>query len=177
MKLITIPVFAAALLSLAGCPKKKNTKVVDPGDDTGTSDRSDSGRDRSERDDDDGSTTKVSADDGTSTPSFAAVYFEFDSTDLSADARGELQQLAAWLESHPKAKITIEGHCDDRGTDEYNIALGQKRAKIIQDYLSRLGVDDARLATISYGEERPASNGDDENAWALNRRGELVPDR
>jgi peptidoglycan-associated lipoprotein len=161
------------LASLAGCPKNKNTRVVD----TGTSDRSDSGRDRGDRDGDDGSTTKGSADDGTSVPSFAAVYFEFDSTNLTADARGELQQLADWLESHPKAKITIEGHCDDRGTDEYNIALGQTRATIIQDYLSRLGVDQGRLATISYGEERPAANGEDEEVWALNRRGELVPDR
>lgn len=177
MKLITVPLVLVALLSLSGCPKKKSTKVVDPGDDTGASDRSGSGRDATDRDDGDGSTTTVSGDDGSSTPSFAAVYFEFDATDLSADARSELKQLADWLGKHPKAKITIEGHCDDRGTDEYNVALGQKRAKAIQDYLSRLGIDEARLATISYGEEHPAATGEDEEAWALNRRGELVPDR
>lgn len=171
-KLTTATILAAALLAAPACKKKSNTKVASPGD--GSGDRS-GARAGTERDD--GGATRVSADDGTSMPRFAAIYFEFDSTTLSDDARRELQELATWLESHPKARITIEGHADQRGTDEYNIALGDKRARTIQDYLGRLGVERSRLQTISYGEERPAARGDGEDAWALNRRGELVPDR
>jgi peptidoglycan-associated lipoprotein len=171
MKLTTATILAAALLASPACKKKSNTQVVDPGDDTGSADRSTTdGSDRA----DGGTTTTVSADDGDSPPTFAAVYFEFDSTTLSTEARAELEQLAAWLASHPKARITIEGHADARGTDEYNVALGQKRAQVIQDYLGRLGVERARLKTISYGEERPAVDGDGEDSWARNRRGELV---
>lgn len=171
MNLTTATILAAALLASPACKKKSNTKVVDPGASTGASDRADRGDvDRT----DGGTTTTVSADDGESPLAFAAVYFEFDSTTLGDDARADLQRLAEWLTAHPGAKITIEGHCDERGTDEYNIALGQKRAQVIQDYLGRLGVERARLSTISYGEERPASTGDSEEAWALNRRGEFV---
>ena len=109
-------------------------------------------------------------------PSFGPVRFEFDSAVLTDDGRAELQRLAGWLEGKP-AKVTVEGHADERGTTEYNIALGQRRADAIVDYLVRLGVARARLAPISYGEERPAASGDDESAWAQNRRGELRPDR
>jgi peptidoglycan-associated lipoprotein len=173
MKLTTATILAAALLASPACKKKSNAKVVDPGEPTGSSDRSDRDGDDADRAGD-GSTARVSGDDGESPLAFAAVYFEFDSTTLNDSARTELQRLADWLVAHPKAKITIEGHCDERGTDEYNIALGQKRAQVIQDYLGRLGVSRARLNTISYGEERPASTGDSEEAWALNRRGEFA---
>lgn len=105
-------------------------------------------------------------------PSIGAVYFDFDSTTLSPDARAALARLGAWLVEHP-ARIQIEGHADDRGTDEYNIALGQRRAQVIAEYLERLGVAPANLDTISYGEERPAVDGEDESAWAQNRRGEV----
>jgi peptidoglycan-associated lipoprotein len=172
MKLKTAAAFAVAVLALAACPKKHDTKVVDPGDETGTSDR-DTGKDRDRSDG--GETTTVTGDDGDSTPSFAAVYFEYDSSELSADSRKALDELASWLEAHPKATITIEGNTDERGTDEYNIALGEKRAHIIQTYLERLGIDADRLATVSWGEEHPADSGSDEDAWARNRRGELVP--
>jgi peptidoglycan-associated lipoprotein len=172
-KLETAALFAVAVIALAACPKKHATKVVDPGDDTGTADRNDTGDDTDRADG--GETTTVKGDDGDSLPSFAAVYFQFDSTELTADSRTALQELASWLETHPKAKITIEGNTDERGTDEYNIALGEKRAHSIRMYLERLGVDGGRLSTISYGEERPADDGSDEVAWAHNRRGELVP--
>lgn len=173
MKLDTVAILAA-LIATSACKHKHDTKVVDPGDRTGTADSSGNGG-RTDRDDNDTDKATVTADDGESMPSFAAVYFEFDSTVLTADARTELNDLGEWLEKHPKAKIRIEGNTDERGTDEYNIALGERRADAIKEYLGRLGVDDARLATISYGEERPAVSGDDENAWSKNRRGELVP--
>lgn len=109
-----------------------------------------------------------------SAPQFGAIYFEFDSTTLSADARTVLERLGTWMLKNP-TRLVIEGHADDRGTTEYNIALGQRRAQIIAEYLQRLGVKEQSLQTISYGEERPAVDGEDESAWAQNRRGELHP--
>ena len=101
------------------------------------------------------------------------VYFEFDSSDIKAEYRPLLEKKAAWLKANPDARVRIEGHCDDRGTVEYNVALGEKRALRTMDYLVSLGVPARRLSTISYGEERPAVVGQDEEAWAKNRRAEF----
>jgi len=98
------------------------------------------------------------------------VYFAFDSAVLREPSRRVLRQQAAWLERNPDATITIEGHADERGTREYNLALGARRADAVRSYLVGLGVAPARLDTISYGEERPAVAGSDEEAWARNRR-------
>lgn len=103
----------------------------------------------------------------------APIYFEFDSSDLSARARDTLAQLHEWMAAHPRAALTIEGHCDEQGTTEYNIGLGQRRAQNIANYLGRLGTDPKRARTVSYGAERPAVDGHDEIAWSKNRRGEL----
>ena len=111
--------------------------------------------------------------DGDDLSWLAPVYFEFDSADLSASARDTLTRLHDWLTQHPKVALTIEGHCDQRGTTEYNIGLGQRRAQAIADYLGRLGTATGRLRTISYGAERPAVEGSDDIAYAKNRRGEL----
>lgn len=105
---------------------------------------------------------------------FQPIYFEFDSAALSASARAELAELATHLGVHAQAKVTIEGHADDRGTVEYNVALGERRAVAIRDHLVRLGVAAARLGVISFGEERPALAGVDDDARSKNRRGELV---
>jgi peptidoglycan-associated lipoprotein len=102
------------------------------------------------------------------------VYFEFDKSDLSDAARALLRANAEWMRAHPKYGVVIEGHCDERGTIEYNLALGQRRAAAVRDYLTSLGVDASRLRTKSYGEERPAVMGHDERAWAQNRRAEFV---
>src|SRR4051812_4501891 len=101
------------------------------------------------------------------------VYFAFDSSDLSVDTRETLAKLADWLAAHPKVAITIEGHCDEQGTTEYNIALGQRRAQAMVDYLARMGTSARRLTAVSYGAERPADDGHDEVAWSKNRRGEF----
>jgi len=103
----------------------------------------------------------------------APIYFEFDSTDLSTTARDTLAQLHAWMTAHPKAALTIEGHCDEQGTTEYNIGLGQRRAQNMTNYLGRLGTDPKRVRTVSFGAERPAVDGHDEVAWSKNRRGEM----
>lgn len=101
------------------------------------------------------------------------VYFDFDSSDIKPEFRPLLEQKAAWMKAYPAFIVRIEGHCDDRGTAEYNLALGEKRALRVTDYLVNLGVPAKRLSTISYGEERPAVRGQDEAAWAKNRRAEF----
>jgi peptidoglycan-associated lipoprotein len=102
------------------------------------------------------------------------IYFDFDSADLSASARTTLSKNAATLMKEASAKIVIEGNCDERGSAEYNLALGERRAKSAQQYLIALGVKADRLSTISYGKEKPAVQGRDEAAMAKNRRDEFV---
>ena len=99
------------------------------------------------------------------------VYFDLDSYSLSSDAQAQLQRQAAWLQQYPQNTLTVEGHCDERGTREYNLALGERRANSVANYLVALGVDKARLSTISYGKERPLCVESDESCWSQNRRG------
>ena len=98
------------------------------------------------------------------------IHFDYDSFDLSPEARDILQANANWLKSNPQAKVEIEGHCDERGTAEYNLALGAKRAKAARDYLVTLGVSANQISTISYGEELPACKESNESCWQQNRR-------
>lgn len=98
------------------------------------------------------------------------IYFDFDRFDLTPEARKTLADKARFLNTHPKMKIRIEGYSDERGTQEYNLALGERRAKAALDYLVFLGIGPERIATISYGEEKPLDPGHDETAWAKNRR-------
>lgn len=103
------------------------------------------------------------------------IYFDFDSARLTPEAQSKLQFEAEWLKENPQVKtLLIEGHCDERGTDAYNMALGSERAETVKNYLIDLGVDIKRLVTQSYGEEKPAVHGHDEEAWALNRRANFV---
>jgi len=98
------------------------------------------------------------------------VFFDFDKYDLSAEARAVLQKQAVWLRRYPSVAIAIEGHCDERGTREYNLALGERRANSVREYLRALGVEQNRMKTISYGKERPVALGSNEDAWRQNRR-------
>lgn len=102
------------------------------------------------------------------------VFFGFDKSNLSTEAEGTVEGLAAWLKQYPSATLTIEGHADERGTREYNLALGARRANAVRDYLIVLGIDPNRLETVSFGEERPAVQGSNEEAWAQNRRAVFV---
>ncbi len=99
------------------------------------------------------------------------VYFDFNGSRLDGDDAEILQRQAAWLQSYPDARILVAGNCDERGTREYNLALGERRAQTVKDYLVSQGVDPARIETISYGKERPIAAGSNEQAWALNRNG------
>ena len=102
------------------------------------------------------------------------VYFNFDSADLSEDSRSILTRNADYLSKQSGVKVRIEGNCDERGSDDYNMALGERRAKAAKDYLVNLGIASDRLSTISYGEEKPVDAGHDEEAWGMNRRAEFV---
>jgi len=98
------------------------------------------------------------------------VHFDFDSSVLSAEAQQILLDKAQWLRRNSDASVTIEGHCDERGTNEYNLALGDRRANSVKAYLADLGISASRMDAVSYGEERPLDSGHDEAAWARNRR-------
>ncbi|MEO1659784.1 MAG: peptidoglycan-associated lipoprotein Pal [Pseudomonadota bacterium] len=99
------------------------------------------------------------------------VYFDLDQYRLSSDAQGILRRQAAWLSSYPNVNILVAGNCDERGTREYNLALGERRASVVKNYLVDLGVDPARIQTVSYGKERPIALGSNDGAWAQNRNG------
>lgn len=101
------------------------------------------------------------------------VYFDYDKSDIKADAKPVLEKKAEFLRAHSQYKVNIEGYCDERGTNEYNMALGERRAKAAMKYLNALGISANRMSTISYGEERPADPGHNEAAWAKNRRAEF----
>lgn len=102
------------------------------------------------------------------------VYFDFDRYDLRADAREILKANSAWLKANPGAQVQIEGHCDERGTTEYNVALGSRRSESVKDYLVTLGTSADRLSTISYGEEVPVCREQTEDCWQKNRRVRFV---
>ncbi len=101
------------------------------------------------------------------------IYFGYDKYTLEQDARLLLDKKAEWLLANPSYSLHIGGHCDNRGTNEYNLALGERRANSARDYLVTLGISDDRIFTISYGEERPVDTGNNEEAWAKNRRAEF----
>ena len=101
------------------------------------------------------------------------IYFDFDKSELKPEARAVLDKKAAWLKAHPDYSVRIEGHCDERGTNEYNLALGERRANVAMKYLNALGISSGRISTVSYGEERPADPGHNEAAWSQNRRDEF----
>lgn len=102
------------------------------------------------------------------------IYFEYDKSEIQEQYRTVIEAHAAFLMEHRERTVTLEGHADERGSREYNLALGEKRAKAVELQMTVLGVSPGQIRTVSYGEERPISNGHDESAWSLNRRVELV---
>jgi len=102
------------------------------------------------------------------------VHFAYNSSDIRDEDRGTLQRQASWLQKYPQVRVTVQGNCDERGTREYNLALGARRANAVKEYLVSLGVSSARVDTISYGKERPTCTESTEECWAQNRRGVTV---
>ena len=103
-----------------------------------------------------------------------AVYFDYDKSDLRSEALDQLRKNAEWLKANPGNRVRIEGNCDERGTVEYNLALGDRRAVAAKHYLLKAGIEASRIETISYGEEHPADPGHSEEAWQKNRRDDFV---
>jgi peptidoglycan-associated lipoprotein len=155
MKLRILTFFAAALL-LAGCASDKEASTTDTsGGSTGGSAAPGSVED-----------FQVNIGD--------RVFFDYDSYEIRADAQDTLNKQAAWLNQYANYAVNVEGHCDERGTREYNLALGERRANAVRNYLVAQGVDPNRIQTISYGKERPEVAESNETAWAQNRRGVTV---
>lgn len=101
------------------------------------------------------------------------VYFDFDKSTLKDDSKAVLARNAEWLRTNSQVRVQVEGHADERGTEEYNLALAERRAEAVKSYLTSLGIEGNRLNTISYGEERPADSGHGDTAWSKNRRSEF----
>ena len=164
-------VLIAALVAVAGCAKKRPAELppapVDssqtdpyagqqPGGQTG------------------GAIVPGSQADFLRSVTSNTVLFGLDTYDIDAEARAILDTQAQWLQRYPNVRVTVEGHCDERGTREYNLALGDRRANAAKNYLAARGIDPSRISTISYGKERPAALGSDEASYAQNRRAVTV---
>jgi peptidoglycan-associated lipoprotein len=104
-----------------------------------------------------------------------AIYFDYDKAEIRPDQVSRLQSDAAWLKQHPGVKFTVEGNCDDRGSEEYNLALGDRRANAVKEFLVKEGVSQATITTVSYGEERPVCRDDNDNCFQQNRRAAFTP--
>jgi peptidoglycan-associated lipoprotein len=121
-----------------------------------------------------GSTTRPRIEGFKVADNLSDIHFDFDKYDLTTEATKTLDAHAEWLKANPKHLVLIEGHCDERGTDSYNVALGERRAKATQNYLAAHGVRTARITVISYGEERPQCSAHTEECWAKNRRAHFL---
>jgi peptidoglycan-associated lipoprotein len=106
--------------------------------------------------------------------SLADIYFDFDRSDIRPEAKQVLEENSRWMKANSRGRVKIEGHCDERGTTEYNLALGQRRAEAAKRFMVALGVDASRISTISYGEERPVCTDHQEDCWSKNRRGHFT---
>ena len=155
-----------ALTAIAGCGGKKATDSPPPVEPTGGN--------TAPPVEEAPATNDPATSDQMDQMSLNDVFFDFDSYSLSSEAKGTLDANANELKRVTAAAVTIEGHCDERGTKAYNLALGEKRANAAKDYLVALGVNGSRITTVSYGKERPFDDGHDESAWAKNRRAHIM---
>ncbi len=189
MKRRTVPLVVLAAVLLAGCPHTKRPPAVlsDPNRTTrehppATAMPEDqpinTGPDIQSigRDNPTGEDFSVNDPSGENGP-LEDVHFDYDKDTLSDRARAILEKHALWLQNHRTAKVTVEGHCDERGTVDYNLALGDKRARAASEYLVGLGVAGDRLRTVSYGKEKPLDPASNDQAWSRNRRAHFVVSR
>ncbi len=167
VQFLALIVLGISVVFLTGCPNRQRAEVEEmpePTEQTGGETTPPGGEEN----------PAVEVDPNAWKGEVQDVFFEFDKYELRSDARMVLQEDARYLKEHPGAEVTLEGHCDERGTDEYNLALGQRRADAVRSYLVDLGVSGTRLKTVSYGEEKPFAMGHTESAWAQNRRVHFV---
>lgn len=165
-----LSIFAIAMASmlLVSCasPKKKASEGPVGGAEGGTMDANIGSSDM---------TFNATGSDSGKIAGLKTVNFDYDSSTLSSESRRQLSENAEWIKTNAKTTVQIEGHCDSRGSVEYNLALGERRAKAVKNYLVSLGIDSKRLTIISYGEEKPVAMGDSEDAYTKNRRANFVP--
>ncbi|MFZ5807044.1 MAG: peptidoglycan-associated lipoprotein Pal [Verrucomicrobiota bacterium] len=173
---LTLPVLA---LALAGCASSSNPAEDQSFSESGAGEESI--YDSSVAGGGTGSSSPLPARDESLNPDGAdyetlsahTVYFAFDSFSIEAGERHKVENVAKWMQSNTDKKVVVAGHCDNRGTIQYNLALGERRALAVRDYLVGLGIDKSKISTISYGEERPAVEGENEEAWSKNRRAQI----
>jgi peptidoglycan-associated lipoprotein len=164
-----LAVMAMLAVAVAGCaPKKPKELPPAPGGPAASSETQGGGDQTA------GGVTPGSVEDFRAQAGSDTIHFGTDLYDIDASAAATLDAQAAWLAKYPSIRVTIEGHCDERGTREYNLALGDRRANAAKNYLAGKGVNPSRMSTISYGKERPAAMGSDESSWAQNRRAVTV---
>ncbi len=150
--------FVSVALLLAGCPKRPEVQTGGPGAKVGSP----------------GGIRETPVAPGERPKEGRDIFFDFDKSLLRSDAKETMDNNIAWLKANGGIRVIVEGHADERGTNEYNLALGERRAKAVGDYLVAGGINRNRISTISYGEERPFVLGHDESAWKWNRRGHFV---
>jgi len=160
---------AMLAVAVAGCAPKKPKELPPAPGGPAASDQTQGGADQNA-----GGVTPGSVEDFRAQAGSDTVHFGTDLYDIDSSAAAILDAQAAWLAKYPSVRVTIEGHCDERGTREYNLALGDRRANAAKNYLAGKGIAAARMSTISYGKERPAAMGSDESSWAQNRRAVTV---
>lgn len=176
-----------SLMLVVSCGKKKvetaaAPAAADTATDTAPADDTANATTDTAKDED---TANMAADDNAGTRESAGsavaeavgvsdIYFDYDSSDILSSETAALEAKAQWLKANPNVKTTIEGHCDERGTSEYNLALGDRRAARTKSFLEKLGISGTRMETVSYGEEKPAVVGNNEDAWSKNRRAHFV---
>lgn len=160
-KNIMLVAVASAGLLFAGCAKKSEVTTEESG-----KERPVAGQQQT--------VEPVRGEEQAGKPSANSVYFAFDKSDLDAASVAVLEAHAAWLNANSGVSVTIEGNCDERGSREYNLALGQRRADSVRDFLTERGVNANRIDTVSFGEERPVCTGSGEACWAQNRRSDIV---
>ena len=163
MRKTTAMIAAITMLAVGACAKKAPEQVPPAPEGTGTDPGANSG-----------GVVPGSQEDFVANVSSDRIFFGFDQYNVDAEDQATLQSQSQWLARNPAVRVTLEGHADERGTRDYNIALGERRANAAKNYLATLGVDPSRIDVISYGKERPAALGSNEEAWAQNRRAVTV---
>ncbi len=162
---LTMVLLSALVLSVS-CASKKKSEAPVGGAEGGTMDTNVTSQDMS---------FDPAGSDSGNISGLSTVNFEYDSSTLTSESRRKLAENADWIKANSRVTVQIEGHCDSRGSVEYNLALGERRAKAVKNYLVSLGIDTKRLTILSYGEEKPIAMGDTEEAYAKNRRANFVP--
>jgi len=171
--LMIVLIFAAFMFACESTPEKADDAVTVEDQGTSLSDADDSEAQAYGTEDDDRSGMS-SLDDPTSLLSVRIIYFEYDSSDVKSEDRTTVQAHAAYLVENPDTIITLEGHADERGSREYNLALGERRALTVKRQMTLIGASPDQIRTVSYGEERPAIDDHDDYSWSQNRRVEII---